>query len=187
MTRLQIIRKADLTEISWKNGGGITRNIATHGDERGMLWRLSMADVTQDGPFSAFDGLTRILTVIEGDGLVLHGPDRDWHAGFAQPVTFDGGTPIMAELTQGPLTDFNLMFDTVRCTSTAQVLSGPATQTIGAEGQTLVVHVITGAADLDRGDTILGVADTAISKNAPHRLTLATGDIALIIGLRPDS
>ena len=78
---IMIFRQCDLVETPWKNGGGITRNIAKEQDKTGTLWRLSMADVDGDGAFSIFPGLTRILTVIQGDGMVLHGPDGDLQAG----------------------------------------------------------------------------------------------------------
>ena len=59
----------------WKNGGGITHEIAREDRDGALLWRLSIAEVASDGPFSAFTGLSRILTVIEGAGLHLHTPE----------------------------------------------------------------------------------------------------------------
>lgn len=71
---MKLIRYADLLETPWKNGGGVTRTIAARTEDDATLWRLSMADVAQGGPFSNFAGLTRSLTVVSGDGMVLHGP-----------------------------------------------------------------------------------------------------------------
>ena len=68
---MRLVRRADLTPRPWKNGGGVTREIAAHPPEAGLDgfdWRLSMADVASDGPFSAFPGIDRTLTVIEGAG-----------------------------------------------------------------------------------------------------------------------
>ena len=52
-----IFRQCDLVETPWKNGGGITRNIAKEQDKTGTLWRLSMADVDGDGQVSVADFL----------------------------------------------------------------------------------------------------------------------------------
>ncbi|MCK0140682.1 HutD family protein [Aliiroseovarius sp. F47248L] len=180
---MQIIRRRDLVETPWKNGGGITRNIAEERDDRGALWRLSMADVDGDGTFSSFPGLTRILTVIKGDGMVLHGPDGDLQADYANPVRFDGAAPVTATLTQGPIRDFNLMFDTARCAGDAQIVRNAGPHQVGQAGQTGVLHVIAGTASVHGAD--LGVGDTAISTAAPLRFDLVQDAVALTITLRP--
>lgn len=63
-----------LVAAPWANGGGITREIAALRGAGGILWRISLADVDAEGPFSVFAGLRRILTVIEGAGMVLEDP-----------------------------------------------------------------------------------------------------------------
>lgn len=178
---MRIIRLAELVETPWKNGGGVTRYIASRDDDSRTLWRLSMADVAMAGPFSDFAGLTRILTVIEGDGMVLHGAGGDLAADYATPVVFDGATPITSELTKGPVRDFNLMFDTARCSGDAVVLRGPESPQFGDADTTGVVHCIAGKALV--GDEMLDPGDTAIF-SGPVQLTLEQGSIALYITLR---
>ncbi|HMQ97225.1 MAG TPA: HutD family protein [Candidatus Nanoperiomorbaceae bacterium] len=177
-----IVRQIDLVKTPWKNGGGITRNIAEERDADGLLWRLSMADVDRDGAFSNFPGLTRILTVIKGDGMVLHGPDGDMQAGYANPVRFDGGMPVTAKLTKGPIRDINLMFTTARYAGKVQVAREPGAQEVGQAGQTCVLHVIAGEAQV--GNEVLGVGDTAILTAAPLRFDMAQDAVALTITLR---
>lgn len=53
---MQLLKGVDLVEVPWKNGGGITRNIAEGKTALGPTWRLSRADVAGDGPFSNFAG-----------------------------------------------------------------------------------------------------------------------------------
>ena len=146
---MRIVRRSELVEMPWKKGGGITRDVALEMLEGTLLWRLSMADAGVDGPFSSFAGLTRILTVVQGDGMILRGPDGELRADYAQPVVFDGNAPIQAELTQGPLRDFNLIYDTERCKADANVIHGPADATYDEQGMTFVVHCIAGTARLD--------------------------------------
>ena len=71
---MRIFRFADLATNPWKNGGGVTREVLRHEEMGFMHWRISIADVASEGPFSAFPGLKRILTVIEGKGMWLERP-----------------------------------------------------------------------------------------------------------------
>jgi uncharacterized protein len=106
-----IHRPEDFITTPWKNGGGLTHEIARAEGAKGWLWRLSIAEVATDGPFSRFDGYARILTVIEGAGIALHGPDHVLSALPLHPVPFDGETPIDGRLINGPIRDLNLIFD----------------------------------------------------------------------------
>jgi uncharacterized protein len=54
----------------WKNGGGLTYDVAAYppgGDLDSFDWRVSIAHVEKDGPFSVFAGVTRTLALLEGD------------------------------------------------------------------------------------------------------------------------
>lgn len=114
-----VISYAGLRPVPWRNGGGTTRQIASgklgrtgtpetvSGD--GWDWRLSIADVESDGPFSAFVGMTRILTVIEGEGLLMTIDDTERHLERYTPLHFDGGAATSATLPAGPIRDFNLI------------------------------------------------------------------------------
>ena len=58
----------------WKNGGGVTREIVASPEGAPLDafdWRVSLADVSADGPFSSFPGVDRTLTVVEGAGMDL--------------------------------------------------------------------------------------------------------------------
>lgn len=57
--RLSLIRAEQLVASPWKNGGGVTREIAAQppgASLDGFAWRVSVADVAQPGPFSRFPG-----------------------------------------------------------------------------------------------------------------------------------
>lgn len=175
---MQVIRQRDLVETPWKNGGGITRHIAQEGDASSPLWRLSMADVDEDGRFSRFPGLTRILTVIKGDGMTLHGPDGDLLARYAEPVTFEGAMPVMATLRRGPIRVLNLMFDAARCQGEVHVVRKAGANDFGQSGQTCVLHVIAGQAQVDgdnlrAGDTVIGAAKPLCFDLVPDSVALA--------------
>lgn len=161
---MRIIRAAALTPAPWKNGGGITREIARLFDDRGLLWRLSLAEIERDGPFSDFAGLERILTVIAGSGLVLEMPNRSPRLDRMDSYRFAGTTPVTARLSAGPVSDLNLMFRSDTFAGSVQPMRGEARQGIGpGPGETLVVHVVAvgatlNGADLGPGDTVLDAA-----------------------------
>ena len=58
--------------MPWKNGGGSTDEIATYPRGAGLDafdWRVSIAHVASDGPFSRFPGVERTITLLEGAGM----------------------------------------------------------------------------------------------------------------------
>ena len=128
----------------WKNGGGVTHEIARQDHEDRLLWRLSIAEVATDGPFSAFPGLSRILTVIEGAGLVLHAPGETLMALPMQPLAFSGDLAIDGRLIDGPLRDFNLIFDGARLVGS--VLPLATDRTLGPGAIHAVLALTTGIA-----------------------------------------
>src|SRR5882724_11187343 len=102
----------------WKNGGGVTVDIASAhrpgtmpDDWSGMAWRFGRTRIERPGPFSDLSGYDRILSVIEGSGLVLRPegrPEIDVREAF-RPVRFPGEWPIESELEAGPVGVLNLM------------------------------------------------------------------------------
>lgn len=96
--------------MPWRNGGGQTRELLAWPAGAGWQLRISRADVTQDGPFSAFPGVERWFTVLEGAGVRLHFPagPRMLRPGDA-PCRFDGGLAPDCSLVDGPTQDLNLM------------------------------------------------------------------------------
>lgn len=109
--RTTLIAFAELKPQPWKNGGGVTRELAAEPEGADFLWRLSMAEVEASGPFSAFPGIDRTLTLLTGEGLKL-----DFAEGIDEvidtplrPFSFDGGRPCIGRLIGGPVRDLNVM------------------------------------------------------------------------------
>lgn len=129
-----VLRRAHFLTTPWKNGGGITHEIARAGAGPDFLWRLSVAEVAQDGPFSPFPGLSRILTVIAGAGMRLVRPDGSHIAAPPdQPVAFSGDERLTGALIDGPCRDFNLIFDAARVSGAVR-MAGPTDAVPGAVG-----------------------------------------------------
>jgi uncharacterized protein len=128
---LKVLNTDTLPATPWKNGGGKTREIARHEVDNALVWRISLADVANDGPFSHFPGLMRILTVIDGDGIDLHMPDKVIQARPGVPVQFSGDVPVNGRLTKGPIRDLNLIFDPSRIMATVAQVASPGPLTLG--------------------------------------------------------
>ncbi|MEJ2814913.1 HutD family protein [Caulobacter sp. CCG-8] len=110
---MRVLRAADRIATPWKNGGGVTREVAawpSGADLDGFEWRISLAEIAADGPFSTFPGVDRVLTVIQGEGLLLTVDDRMLALDAASPpLDFPGEARVAARLTDGPISDLNVM------------------------------------------------------------------------------
>lgn len=98
--------------MPWKNGGGSTREIVRVPENtEHWQWRLSIADITADGPFSAFPGCTRSLTLLEGAGMALQFTDRtcDLRPPYAS-CRFAGEETPECTLHDGATVDFNAIW-----------------------------------------------------------------------------
>ncbi|HXA46715.1 MAG TPA: HutD family protein [Burkholderiaceae bacterium] len=111
---MKLIAYDSLTATPWKNGGGITRELACYPVGASMsdfIWRVSIADVSASGPFSSFPGIDRVITLLDGDGMQLHfehGAQRPLVDKLA-PYAFRGEDKVDAQLIGSPSRDFNLM------------------------------------------------------------------------------
>jgi environmental stress-induced protein Ves len=111
---MQIVRAHEQRAMPWKNGGGVTYEIAAFPEGAGIDafdWRLSMADVKTDGPFSLFPGIDRSLGIVTGTGLILRIAGRDdirVEADTPSPL-FAADVATESKLIDGPVLDLNIM------------------------------------------------------------------------------
>ena len=117
----RVIRGQDFKASPWKNGGGITYEIARSDEAEIFGWRLSVAEVKSNGPFSLFPQHSRILVVVEGNGMHLIGAAKTYDAALTLPVHFSGREEITGQLIDGACRDFNLIFDPLRFDAKIQV------------------------------------------------------------------
>ncbi|MFS8045194.1 HutD family protein [Rhizobium sp. BR 314] len=111
---MKLLRASDHKRMPWKNGGGETVEIAVSPDGAGLAdfdWRVSMATVATDGPFSVFPGIDRTLSILDGEGMTLfiegRAPERLTQA--SEPLSFAADAPTSATLIDGTITDLNVM------------------------------------------------------------------------------
>lgn len=116
----------DFLVMPWKNGGGVTTQLAVFPPGAGLDkfdWRISTAQVASEGPFSLFPGIDRSLAVIQGHGLILTGADGECHrmGEGSDPFIFRGEQRIDAQLKGGSVIDFNVMTRRSACSHLLEV------------------------------------------------------------------
>jgi environmental stress-induced protein Ves len=104
--------------IPWSNGAGSTRELATASDAEGRtLWRISVADLDHDAPFSTFSGMDRLFTALGRVRLTIDGIPIDLDPG--EQVRFPGEAAVTVSLTR-PARALNVM--TRRGSCSAEVI-----------------------------------------------------------------
>ncbi|MFB2800300.1 HutD/Ves family protein [Shewanella seohaensis] len=116
---IQIIRYAECESTLWKNGGGSTKQLLIWPKGTNLSnfdFRISIATISSDGPFSLFHGIDRQLCILEGEGVRLNIKGND--LGQSEeivlrpndpPFCFSGETQIESKLLDNQILDFNVM------------------------------------------------------------------------------
>lgn len=124
---LQHFDTAQLAVKAWKNGGGSTREIVCSpvgADIEHFVWRVSIATIEQSGPFSIFEGVDRIIMLVNGQGVhlkSLHAIDHRLDQ-TGVPFAFPGEAVIDCTLLGEASTDFNVMTQRGRVRAEVSVL-----------------------------------------------------------------
>lgn len=154
----RLITEADHRVMPWKNGLGLTREIAIDPPDVGLAdrfrWRLSIADVRGSGPFSSFPGYERTIMVIAGAGMELKVADQPLQLLDRPyvPFEFSGDEATTCRLLGGPIRDFNLMVRRSRQRSTLDIVrldtrSRP-THSVKHGTVTMILHCFEGSAEV---------------------------------------
>ena len=142
-----------LPDEPWRNGGGRTRTIATQARRDGEPpwdWRISVATIEQNAPFSAFPGVDRVSLLLGAGQIALMAlgePAVQMHRP-GDVAAYRGDAPWQAEIRRvgPPLSLLNVM--TLRGVATARLqavredatLSGHALAVLAVEGAWRVVE-----------------------------------------------
>lgn len=141
---LQRFALAELPATPWKNGGGSTREIACWPAGAGLDafdWRVSVATIAANGPFSLFAGVDRTIMLLEGNGVRLQAEGFDHRLDTpCEPFTFSGDVAVDCTLLGGGSTDFNVMSRRARGRAGVRVFDKATKLTRGEHGLLLSVH-----------------------------------------------
>jgi uncharacterized protein len=143
------IRHDDYIAMPWRNGAGITHEIAREpASGEDFSWRLSLASLQVNGPFSAYAGYQRCVALVEGRGFRLNfgGARTEELRTRGDHVLFGGASETRCELLDGPCTDFSLI---VRTPGLIAEVSAPAIASAedmkSPAARTLALFVLRGA------------------------------------------
>lgn len=192
----RIIPPAQHRLMPWRNGGGRTAEIAVEpGDTPcGFRWRLSLAEVEADGPFSTFAGCCRTIMLLSGRGMELGiaegGAPRTVRIDRPyEPFDFDGQAATTCKLIAGPVRDLNVIADRslqidhrVAALDDADAVLEPA--------PAWLFYVLRGTAVIDIGRHLaVTEGETAVitdeDDRAPHLRGAEADSLVYAVALRP--
>jgi hypothetical protein len=176
----------------WRNGHGWTREVLRMPEgAEDWDWRLSIAEIERDGPFSSFPGIERELVLLHGNGVRLRFDDGEVRE-VVPPhgrVRFAGERALTGELIDGPTHDLNLMWrrDRIDAELWHRPLVGSMVLFVEPAEQWLV-YLLSGRARCTHGDATVDIAmgdSLLLSADAARkRFALDGGGEALIARLR---
>ena len=105
-------RLRELDAKPWKNGGGNTRDLAAAPPDSTLAdfdWRVSIAEVAADGPFSAFPDIDRVIMLVDGAEMILDVDGITHRLNRFDTLAFAGEATVLGAVPSGPTRDLNLM------------------------------------------------------------------------------
>lgn len=157
----RIIRATDMQPQPWKNGMGVTCEIARFPADAGsddFVWRISVANVSSASPFSTFPGIDRQIVLLDGGGFIMTLDGKQRHALTMPlvPFAFAGEAWVDVEMEGSTTRDFNLMVRRAQATGRVEVLSGPGSHVMPSD--CVLVYLAQGTADTLAGPLSAGDA-----------------------------
>ena len=194
MDASRVIAANEYRSERWRNGAGWTRQIHAQPAAQGggWAWRLSIAGIDADAPFSAFPGVERVLVLLEGNGLRLRFDDGETRTLLPphERMRFAGERVLTGELLDGPTRDFNLMWR--RDAVDAQLWHRPLVGSMAVFAEphsTWALYLLAGQAQFDAASGLppMQAGDTALLAGGAERrryLLEGAGE-ALVIRITP--
>ena len=178
-----MIKKVKLTDCAegpWKNGKGLTRQIAIypHGSslsENNFDWRLSSATIHGENQFSSFPGRNRWLIIWKGDGVFLNGLELKRHT----PYHFSGEEEINCLPIGEKVIDLGLIYDPKKGSADLKVLSGQID--LKAQGGPVFLFLAEGSGLI--GTHAMSEGDFLILENRSVHLELKDNALAYVFSL----
>lgn len=159
---MNLLRASSYKRMPWKNGGGETVEIAVfpaNASVENFDWRISMATVASDGPFSIFPEIDRSLSILAGNGvaLAIDGAGPISLTVDSQPLPFSADVPVVATLTNGAITDLNVMTRRGRFQHSAEQITGHTLVAKSSHDETAFL-LATGDVTVTSGDQDFAIA-----------------------------
>jgi environmental stress-induced protein Ves len=154
---MKILRASNHKSMPWKNGGGETAEIAVFPNGASMQdfgWRVSMAKVIENGPFSLFPDVDRTLSILEGHSMALTIEDAETVVltKESDPLTFPADAPVNATLPEGEIRDLNVMTRRGSFTHSVSRIAQP--ESFHVTGGETIIIVASGTINIRSGENL---------------------------------
>jgi environmental stress-induced protein Ves len=176
----------------WRNGGGVTRTIATGGTR----WRVSLASIERDGPYSRFPGMSRVSLILSGEGVLLTSKDALVQLRPLVAEEYDGDADWDATLVDGPSMALNVISAKGQYSVNARHVAEPVAVRAGCIAIAIALDggcTFAEGPDARTGDVVPG--NVLVSEHHAHPLRLApqaapTGEVestayAVLVTIEP--
>jgi uncharacterized protein len=186
MARLARLSVSDYAAMPWRNGAGTTLEIAiddspTDSSSAPFLWRLSMADLAGDGPFSQIADVDRIIVLLAGTDVMLTingAPPAALRR--HQIISFPGDVPTSMTMAPGRGRDLNLMWDRTRATGKVEIMrAGDAVLWIDAQVAFVVALGGRATVAVDDAEHVLGEQETMRLDRGGSTFAVRGGEVYL--------
>ena len=192
---MRLIARTNYREMPWKNAAGKTREIAIFPvdatvSDADFLWRVSIADVSADAPFSRFPGYDRLIMLLDGDGMTL---DSGALGAMAldkplQPMALPGELAVTAKLKGGPCRDFNVMTQRAKARARLSVHRlDNAPLAVSGDSDAVLAYAVEGG--ISAGGVTAATGDTLFRDGRGGRIEIAavegSATAALVEIIRP--
>jgi len=192
---MRLIARADYRPMPWKNAAGTTLEILIYPvsatvSELSLMWRVSIAQVTADAPFSRFPGYDRLIMLLDGDGMTL---DSGALGAMAldkplQPMALPGELAVTAKLKGGPCRDFNVITQRAKARARLSVHRlDKAPLAVSGDSDAVLAYAVAGG--ISAGGVTAATGDTLFRDGRGGRIEIATADgpatAALVEIVRP--
>lgn len=140
-----LLTPQDYATVPWKNGKGVTHDVMLLPEGSGhddFDIRISLAPITEEGPFSSFPGIDRRITRLSTERLSLvFGDGREVPLERLVPLAFDSALAPVSRLPDGAARVINVMTRRGVYASELEVVRDGRRTVPGGTGHTVVFCV----------------------------------------------
>lgn len=161
--------------MPWRNGRGSTLEIAREpvtGEE--FAWRLSLADIDEDGGFSAYPGYSRAIVLVDGRSLRLRfeGHGHCFLDVKKRSTRFEGDWQTHCAVPKGRCTDLSLIVRRGRGVRPATAVRAPTVLHLKATRRIVIAENLYGAVFVLDGSVAITEATPGRPRTLQARQTL---------------
>lgn len=167
----------DHVAMPWANGAGISYEVLRSPATGDFDWRISFADIDDDGPFSVMDEVDRWLVLTEGEYIILEDGSTEHRIEEHMPFFFPGEIAFDCTLGSGQARDLNIMTRRGNVDSNVRILTEGSHDIDAGTNDINIIVALTGETEVEEEE--LEYRDAAIITG--NQLVTTNGSFAHIL------